>query len=294
MKKIILKSIALIIMVLGLCEYEKFDVNAMTLNECFKQYKYHGDYVGSVEDINKYINEASTRIDSLKLGKKYIKKLEKAKDILEDANPDKIFYLKYTNKPFKKPYYELTSAFDEYVYIGKIKDNKPNGEGVLFTPLGLGEICIGEFKNGQFNGNLIRIEHISAGAFEDNIFKKILIGEWKEGELNGTCVRISDELTIGTDGTGGFNKDIFTEIADYKKGKYHGNRKLYLSNNSLLLDVNMKDNEMTGKGKTYFPNGQLEYDGEFKNGKRHGKGKLYSESGDLVYSGKFKNGDFSS
>ncbi len=292
-----MKSIARLILalaaVIGMCIAIPSEARAVTLDDCFKQYDYHGSHIGSVKSINDYLDRICERADRLKLGRKYRQMIKEAQDILEDVDADNPMLVKHTDKLFSEPYYEMTSSYDEYVYLGKTKNNRPHGKGILFTPLGMGEVYIGEFKNGQCHGDNIMISGLDSELLDSeyNLVRYCKIGEWKEGKLNGECATFAREMDgMGPDPS----QDEFVDVAEYKKGEYNGNRKVYLPNDTLIKDVTMKNNKMNGKGKTYFQSGELEYNGEFKNGKRHGKGKLYDKSGELIYSGKFKNGDHSS
>lgn len=258
---------------------------------------YYDSDIMTVDEINSYLDDLDKRVDNLKLGGPYSKIIKEAKSSLKDVGASRPAYMKYTNKSFKEPYYEMCSSLGDYVYWGKIKNNRPHGNGVLFTPLSCGALHIGEFKDGHPNGKCVRID------YADKSFNhRALIGEWKDGRLDGKSVTFTSYgLQIDTVNTflDRFIKNEFSpqnefiEVAEYSKGKFDGSRKIYKSDKTLLADVVMKKDDLK-KGKIYFSNGKLEYDGEFKNGKRHGKGKLYNQSGELIYSGKFKNGDYSS
>lgn len=197
---------------------------------------------------------------------------EKLSGIIDAAYDLEYENIKETKKLFKK-YYEITiDENSDYLYLGEIKDNKPDGEGMLWkkvedTDSSYTVYYVGEFEKGEFNGIGWNLEKSALGEFEDN-------------ECNGLMLTYSDDMTVFC-------------IGESENGMFDGEINIY-SNGALYYEGHMKKDEFDGEGKLYYSNGNLSYDGEFKKGLPHGNGTEYDEDGNIVYSGKWKKGDYTS
>jgi hypothetical protein len=131
-----------------------------------------------------------------------------------------------------------------------------------------GDIYIGEFKNGDFDG-------------QGNITSKLYdyVGEWKEHKRNGygtsslgnTFKYIGEHKDGKFDGQGtltNFYGDTY--VGEWKNGQKNGQGTLSLVNRDKYVGE-WKNNEMTGQGTYMFADGR-KYVGEFKDGNKNGKG----------------------
>ena len=222
---------------------------------------------------------------------------------------------------FSKDYYAVTSTHSKTRYYGEVKDNKPDGFGVLAN----GEVDLkdlstikniiyaGNFKKGLYNGygadfDSEPIDYSIDGLIQrdilDQSYKAIAEvyfdtyvtydGDWKNGEKtgkgNGFSIERVEFNTIQDGYWGGFcYPDVV--VTDIKKGLANGNTKHYVCG-VLIYDGQTKSGAEHGKGISYYLNGQKKYDGQWKYGMYNGSGKLYDETGKLIYSGKWKKGDY--
>lgn len=217
-------------------------------------------------------------------------------------------------------------AEDDYIYYGELKDNRPDGYGVLFkkSEIFYGALIspkevyfnryyIGEFKDGKFNGFglLFDIEDesidplISRSPYPENsdeFFNYYLnwensvkyFGLFNDGLQSGKGNRFSVFNLENLDSNYDLNNLIYPiiEIGEFKGENLNGSGRIYWGG-FLHYDGELKNGMMNGKGKLYYLlSDNIEFDGEFKNDKRHGYGISYSENGDIVYKGNWKNDDY--
>jgi len=205
--------------------------------------------------------------------------------------------------------YKATSYISEYLYVGEMKDNRPNGKGAIFSPtLGYGYILryLGNFEEGKLEGYALSFDWGWSG-----VLSLEYEGEWSENERSGSgilyqivesgkyydCdvyeniealeiydVSISVGMVVGADG--------IYYVGEFKDNEFDGKGSVYVGE-SLIYEGELKDGLYHGEGILYFEDGKdIKYKGEFKEGKYHGKGTLYDDDGSVKYKGKFKNGDY--
>lgn len=214
-----------------------------------------------------------------------------------------------------------------YCYYGKVKDNKPDGFGVLSDePVDLRDldtigylIYAGDFSKGIYDGYgaLFNPDNTGAPRVSECVINGLLKeeyidtayayyrayvnydGGWENGQAEGKGNIFwldNSELRLSAPPQENYWGGIYypsIEVADMKDNFQNGNTKTYASG-VLTYDGQTKNGRPDGKGIKYFLNGQIQYDGQWKNGSYDGKGKLYDENGKLVYSGKWENGDYAS
>lgn len=224
----------------------------------------------------------------------------------------------------KKGYYEVSSkektAKDTgtYYYVGKIKNNRPEGEGALFiySDNGINLLYAGEFKNGKYEGKGIGFRNNGFG-YDILVIGKYVKNEkegkgvlYNDGDIDGvysTYISIFDEYSDGK--LNEYSKDKQQEIMErvLKKNSAcrlgvmleiypHTNTKVAINVpvvKSVVIYSGKFKNNLYEKGKLYDSHGVLKYEGSFKNGKYHGNGTLYYDSGENIrYAGEFKNGKY--
>lgn len=222
--------------------------------------------------------------------------------------------------------FKRTEKLQDYVYYGELKDNKPNGYGVLFkkSELPYGSIIfgeeqffdryyMGEFKDGKFHGfgmlfdtdieSIYPLMSLSGLDEQSDLLYNYFLDWENPVEYFGMFSKGKKEglgnyfYTFNVENLEN-NHDLENvkyskiEIGEYKNDELNGFGKIYLGG-LLSYEGEFKDNFKHGKGKTYYFNSTaLEYDGEFKYDKRHGKGTSYSENGEVIYSGEWTNDDY--
>lgn len=158
--------------------------------------------------------------------------------------------------------------YRSYRYLGEMKNNEPNGFGVLLKN---DSIIIGSFKKGK----LYNDRCYSYIQTKDGI-KPCFSGTLKKGKVVGPAK---------------YYKNGFLEFeGSMKKGYREGAGKEF-NRNQLIFDGYYKKGVRNGFGKQY-ENNHLLYAGGWKNGQRHGTGKLYNEKGLTIYDGEWANGVF--
>ncbi|OMJ77229.1 hypothetical protein SteCoe_23224 [Stentor coeruleus] len=159
---------------------------------------------------------------------------------------------KYTLEEERKP--DLMHELPEGVYTGKLKENKPDGTGVILYKTG--DSYEGEFINGISNG--LGIYYCSNG----DIFK----GEFNNGKRigYGECVYNNKSKYIGqwnNDQRSGYGTLYYTPVSG-KNQKYEGE---------------WKNDQKNGKGIEYI--GQERYEGEWENNEKNGFIMHFYENG---------------
>ncbi len=211
--------------------------------------------------------------------------------------------------------YSITKDTTGLTYYGSLRDNKPDGFGVICDISGV-NVYIGNFKKGQYSGygvlfsdapvdeNRIDFE-IKEGQINESdrdlavFYAKRYVnyeGEWIKGERSGN----GNSFTITNDGvytnpeiSGLWSGSFYPIIL---KGKFsndelHGNTEMYCYG-CLMYEGECKGTEPHGKGTSYYTNGQVQYKGQWKKGKYDGTGTLYDKNGEVEYQGKWSNGDY--
>lgn len=220
-------------------------------------------------------------------------KMVRALENMINASPNDFHMLKKDPKLFSDAV-SFEETFEEsdcdYYYVGKIKDKKPDGYGVLTSGYESDNVVIyyiGEFKNGEIKDCYgLKLEGGIAGGIEDN-------NVVYEGDL--AYLTDSELYPVPADGEQQLLYDInaiynyydYAERIPYEEltaDKYEVSRCIpwYVGE--------IKKGKPNGKGIYYDRDGFIEYEGESKNGQKHGKGKLYSQ-GELIKEGTFKYGE---
>lgn len=225
----------------------------------------------------------------------------------------------------KPAYYEVSSqakSMDSalaFYYVGKIKNNRPNGDGALFvfsTGSGMQLLYAGEFKDGKANGTGVMLNSTwfgydisESGTYEKNLSNGKGI-RYKDGDITGVYGAYNDMLVEYSDGRfATYSKDKQEEIIKrivkrnpacrmkLLEGLYEVDNRKVKINVPVVKPIEgfvgkfKEDEYQEGKEYDYF--GILVYDGEFKNGEYSGSGTLYYDgSSSIKYKGKFRNGNY--
>ena len=234
-------------------------------------------------------------------------KTETKMDKLLKENSD-IKNVEFEDGGLKEDYIALTNGQTNYFYIGKTKDNRPDGFGVLLEGINadvyrteINEICL----------------NISDVVWEKNAYHILYAGNFVEGRYDGDGILfisyadrrywidtgeiyISDAIYNECDGD---TQTIIYRVGQavnycgkFKNGKFDGEGEEVQYNGLDTPDIltinygSYKKGEMNGKCKEY-NDGWLVYDGMKKKGKYDGKGILYyAGTKQVKYNGKFKDG----
>ena len=185
--------------------------------------------------------------------------------------------------------------YNSGIYCGSLKDNKPDGMGVLVKECDI--IYKGEFKEGTINGKgksfiydkndksrkLLKIfegtfigERKNGKYIEYNRYnRKIFEGEYKDDKREGKGIEYHDNYILYE--------------GEYKEGKREGEGIEYKSNNKLYKGC-FKNGQKNGNGILYASGEIKRYEGNFENNFFHGNGKLFYDNGKIQYDGKFNKG----
>lgn len=245
------------------------------------------------------------------------------KDISGDA-----VYLKEKGGLFGKRL-ERTMDPGSIWYVGELKDNQPDGIGIVYVndPMtthftGTSTSCIqyiGSFEKGRCSGygllfNVPDEEDLGIAAAlalapdpESDAFAQLYAagvnyvtyeGMFEKGEQSGQGNRYVTMTTLASawieDLEGEFADGVryyLTEVGEFSGERPDGEVRMYVDG-LLCYDGGMKDGDYSGEGTLYYENGQIRYQGGFKQGEYHGKGTLYAQDGSVVYSGKWRFGDY--
>lgn len=242
---------------------------------------------------------------------------------IESSN-EKSVYLT-TDNIFGADQYKITEKNEGYLYCGQLKDNRPDGYGILFvspknrealiTYQDQGYSCryIGQFSEGRFDGfGVLFTESENGHAFlsrlrpydeatGENILDFLAwanyaeyFGEFSDGYRDG----IGNSFNLSDFYIGSFENALSTidldnpnysiGVGEYKKDQRNGVNKQYIGG-YLYYDGEMKDDMFDGYGVLYYYGTNIpSYEGEFKNDMRHGTGTSYSETGEEIYTGEWK------
>ena len=214
---------------------------------------------------------------------------------------------------FSNGYYDLTNKNIYSMYYGKIKDNKPDGFGVLTDrPIDLNNYSsliwlsyAGNFSVGRYHGYGVSFEHTKnidgfvptsmMGDANQNLVELYLNtyvseeGKWKKGELTGKANL--------------FNFDLFLELPRDALDIYkYADPQLILYANAPTdywagavyptVIVTEYDNNFENGDTQIYAYNTLLYDGNMKKGEPHGKGVSYYANGQVSYEGEWKGGKY--
>ena len=185
------------------------DCDPEIIRSSAKQYAYYENpyYIDGLQAYVDFLNEIYKETDSgqqleitsldqiLKeagLSKSFRKKIAKAdsQDVFKDSDFVRMDTKQDKKIFFSKPeYYEVSSKdktdiqYEQSIvfYMGKLKDNKPNGEGAIFstTETGTRLAYAGEMKEGRPQGKGVHFVNSETGGCVS------YIGDFKDGSMNG-------------------------------------------------------------------------------------------------------------
>jgi hypothetical protein len=229
-------------------------------------------------------------------------------------------FLKTENKYwnlFGDPYYKRTLEYENYIYYGETRDNKPHGEGVLYTYSSsnflskvMVPLYIGDFKDGMFNG--YGTEFMLASKYYNDVFGyyggldeyglvfPVYEGYFKNGKYNGEGIFSLIDEKGSTDAPLNLLKyhEVNKKAIESFERKFGKQEELYYFPDMPVLKTSVRDigefkeGKLNGEGKQYDGQGILTYEGGLKKGRYHGEGKLYFNNGNIKYEGDFKEGQF--
>lgn len=263
------------------------------------------DKAANVE--KRYFHKFYTDMDTVEIHhfKERNELLENSVELLEKAAQGDFEFLDYQVKILSTSYYYITS--DTTYYVGKTKDNRPDGFGMIFgMSTGSGTYAladgfmihyIGDFKNGAYDGfgalfsadeydlsgminNIVQSGEITSDEVLENAVEYLFNyvsyeGHFKDGKMNGKGNEFSfPNVEVGLPFD--FNNDPIDGYRYY----------------NIYPDVIMgeyKNNALTGMVKEYWHN-HLWYSGEMDDGQESGKGAWYYNNGQVMYEGEFKKG----
>jgi len=169
-------------------------------------------------------------------------------------------------------------------YLGELKDDLPDGLGVMTFPDG-GQY-VGQWSAGTRDGR----------GTQTNADGSSYAGQWEKDFMAGEGILIIPEerTYMGTwknDLSDGRGIEIYPDSkryeGEFKRGKYEGQGTLTLANGTRYAGE-FKNSLSNGKGVLKYPNGDR-YEGEFKNNQYHGQGTLTLTDG-RKYTGELEKG----
>lgn len=230
-------------------------------------------------------------------------------DFINSATKNLPVLLNEESKMFKNSYLKRTineQDFD-YIYFGDLKDEMPDGDGVLFQiaysdigKLVIAPLYIGEFEKGMFDGYGIQFL-LLGNVYDSPILLKLGVtykayeGYFEEGELEGkgNLYYMSDilENVIGLEE---YAEKYQEDFETFENEFYNSDEIIFYSptepfKSSIKYSGDFQKSEFSGKGHLYDFESNLIYFGEFSNGKYNGKGTKFFRSGTEEYRGEFSN-----
>lgn len=215
------------------------------------------------------------------------------------------------------------------LYMGEMKNEKPNGYGEIYKILNAGSdtepilftqrVYTGMFKKGQYSGfgkeyvsfndenemiefgyrNIIR-EAENPQKYVEQYFNELqYMGYFSKGVYEGKGLLFGYpeiyRMLMAKQGIksiqqmGKFDHILAISSGDFKAGLENGNVTQYL-NGDLLYEGSMKKGYYDGKGSIYYwGTPQIKYKGEFEADECNGKGTLYDIDGKEICSGIWKD-----
>lgn len=258
---------------------------------------------------------------------RFPKQEEKLAYWLNNSNADPV-YLTIDNI-FGSDKYKITENYDGYLYCGELKDNRPDGYGILlvapenntslFSYEDRAYVCryIGQFSDGRYHGFGILFTESESGLeflsrlrpYNETTGENVVdfltwanyaeyIGEFSDGYKDG----LGNSFTLPDMYVGTFENALSkidldhpnysVEVGEYKKDKLNGANRQYV-NGYLYYEGDSKDDMFDGYGVLYYYGTSIPaYKGEFKKDMRHGTGTSYNEEGEVIYQGEWKNDDY--
>ena len=257
----------------------------------------------------------------------FSKEEEKNTKLAKDAKTEKCYIKGSEGFINKSITYKKADQETDLIYMGEIKDEKPDGYGVLSKMINYGSdtnpvfayqiMYDGMFKKGKYSGfgksffsfedeneawqfrEFVKQSEDAQTCVNDYFNELEYIGYFEDGQFNGKGLFItypdkrytsifSERITMRADEDPQYYT-LGIASSNFEKGEMEGKAKLYYAD-YLVYDGELKKGEPDGKGKRYYRGSDhLKYEGEFSGGKMEGKGTLYDYDGKVVVSGQWKN-----
>lgn len=178
----------------------------------------------------------------------------------------------------------ITYARGGDVYIGLVKDGKPDGFGKMTTEFG--DSYEGEWSYGQKNG-FGKYTSVHGNVYE---------GGWSKGSEHGKgkmmwesgMVYEGDYYKGRQHGHGNMTTNFYVYEGSFVHGKMQGVGEMRFKDRDGEVVKGSWMNDSLRNGKVLYPDGD-EYVGELQDGFPHGQGKLTTASG-IEYEGEWKYG----
>jgi hypothetical protein len=326
-KKIFLSIFAILMLFFIIGIMSPSDTNTTNTTNSTKKTTSDKDLANSSNTKAKPTANKNTSDDSSKVSFNKEKSIFSTK-FIESLYDTKMNYLELDSKFFSADRYKLTLNQSDYIYYGDLKNNMPDGKGILLQRVNhaasnnlYAPLYIGYFENGNFNGFGFKYEQASENTIVKNIFSNYLEdfqsvgitykeyeGYFKDGKFDGKGNLFQIDFGTPLDSVPSTNdtsedtfKKYFTdnnsEIQKLKNDSYTTNSEFLINklkpiNSILTYSGDFSKDKYSGKGKSYGRNKVIIYDGEFSNDKYDGKGKLYYNNGKLKYDGEFSNNKY--
>ncbi len=221
--------------------------------------------------------------------------------------------------------FKRTREPSEYLYFGELKDNRPDGYGILiqrsdveYGTINLEEryynfLYIGQFIEGRYDGfglqfctpemgiySLYDLCPFDKGSDEFTHYYFMwynyvtYFGYFSQGGQTGQGNHF-DAFTLDSSESNSKIDDlryVHVQTGSFKNGLLDGYGCDYW-NGLLQYEGELKEDLKHGYGKEYYYfTDILAYEGEFKDDKRHGQGTSYTDQGEVDYSGEWRYGDY--
>lgn len=289
----------------GLSDANEDEENAMEQHDTSRPKTEYQPYVVQENDYYYDINASGTAndagtIETFDYADKEAKKLINDYRKTIDSYEGHFVNLSSDKKAFSDIVeYKQQTAYSEDVYIGNIKNGKPNGFGIIAQRIHTDQllpIYIGYFKDGLLDG--YGVTYTKDGS---NYYRVEKEANYESGKLSGNYYEYSEDYStdvhydLGTAQQVLFDYPFETSVYISAQGEYKNNKKSgkWIEEHGLgWADVTYSDNGKKAKGTIYYPDGGIQYDGEMNSILQYnGKGTLYRTDGSVEYKGTFKNGE---
>lgn len=184
-----------------------------------------------------------------------------------------------------------TGGEDIYWYAGDLKDNRPDGFGILYQEV---SVALEQSQDGSYQ---MDVEMYYGG--EERYLAKVYVGQFTEGRFDGSGIKY--HTSWDSQGSGPSLSGIPISADMYQLCEGDMQQLVYLAGNPVCYMGEFETGEYSGKGSTFYPaiaqdeeTGEVRCGfsattGEFKDGEENGKVKEYM-LGYLSYDGEMKDG----